>query len=102
MDTPTPTPRSKVPEGHLVSAPPLCQPCSAPQGQAEREGGGEEGRERGREGGSTAPSKKFESIFRLLSAPIRLQLLLQVDALGFLVILVFMHAFNFADQLAVK
>ena len=27
-----------MPEGHLVSAPPLCQPCSAPQGQAE--GGG--------------------------------------------------------------
>jgi hypothetical protein len=27
-----------VPEGHLVSAPPLCQPCSAPQGQAESGG----------------------------------------------------------------
>ena len=27
-----------MPEGHLVSAPPLCQPCSAPQGQAESGG----------------------------------------------------------------
>jgi hypothetical protein len=27
-----------VPEGHLVSTPPLCQPCSAPQGQAESGG----------------------------------------------------------------
>jgi len=27
-----------VPEGHLVSAPPLCPPCSAPQGQAESGG----------------------------------------------------------------
>jgi len=27
-----------VPEGHLVSAPPPCQPCSAPQGQAENGG----------------------------------------------------------------
>ena len=24
-----------MPEGHLVSTPPLCQPCSAPQGQAQ-------------------------------------------------------------------
>ena len=27
-----------MPEGHLVSAPPLCPPCSAPQGQAESGG----------------------------------------------------------------
>ena len=27
-----------MPEGHLVPAPPLCQPCSAPQGQAESGG----------------------------------------------------------------
>ena len=27
-----------MPEGHLVSTPPLCQPCSAPQGQAESGG----------------------------------------------------------------
>ena len=27
-----------MPEGHLVSAPPLCQPCSIPQGQAESGG----------------------------------------------------------------
>ena len=27
-----------MPEGHLVSAPPLYQPCSAPQGQAESGG----------------------------------------------------------------
>jgi len=27
-----------VPEGHLVSAPPLCQQCSAPKGQAESGG----------------------------------------------------------------
>ena len=27
-----------MPEGHLVSAPPLCQPCRAPQGQAESGG----------------------------------------------------------------
>ena len=27
-----------MPEGHLVTAPPLCQPCSAPQGQAESGG----------------------------------------------------------------
>ena len=27
-----------MPEGHLVSAPPLCRPCSAPQGQAESGG----------------------------------------------------------------
>ena len=27
-----------MPEGHLVSAPPLCPPCSAPQGQAESVG----------------------------------------------------------------
>ena len=33
-----PAPRSQVPEGHLVSAPPLCPPCSAPQGQAESGG----------------------------------------------------------------
>ena len=31
-------PRSQVPEGHLVSTPPLCPPCSVTQGQAE--GGG--------------------------------------------------------------
>ena len=27
-----------MPEGHLVSTPPLCPPCSAPQGQAESGG----------------------------------------------------------------
>ena len=27
-----------MPEGHLVSASPLCQPCSIPQGQAESGG----------------------------------------------------------------
>ena len=27
-----------MPEGHLVSTPPLCQPCSAPQGQTESGG----------------------------------------------------------------
>ena len=27
-----------MPEGHLVSTPPLCQPCSAPQDQAESGG----------------------------------------------------------------
>ena len=27
-----------MPEGHLVSAPPLCQPCCTPQGQAESGG----------------------------------------------------------------
>ena len=27
-----------MPEGHLVSTPPLCQPCSAPQGHAESGG----------------------------------------------------------------
>ena len=27
-----------MPEGHLVSAPPLCPPCSAPQGQVESGG----------------------------------------------------------------
>ena len=27
-----------MPEGHLVSAPPLCPPCSAPQGQADSGG----------------------------------------------------------------
>ena len=31
-------PGVRWPEGHLVSAPPLCQPCSASQGQAESGG----------------------------------------------------------------
>ena len=37
-DTPILVPRSQVPEGHLVSTPPLRPPCSVTQGQAESGG----------------------------------------------------------------